>query len=138
MSLRSLATLAAITSALFGVLGIIVPGQMTSTLFGVELDVIGTTLVRLTCAAYIGYAVLAWSARDLTEARARRAIAVSNSVAWGLSGIVLALGLLSGLGVARAWAVVAMQVLFAAAWALALVRAESASTGSAAGSVALR
>jgi hypothetical protein len=130
MNLRSLAIVAAVTSILFGVAGLLVPNQMTSAIFGVDLDVVGTTLVRLTCSAYVGYAVLAWLAREVSDPRASRAIAAANAVAWGLSGLVIAIGLLTGLAAEGAWLIVGMQALFALAWALTLLRVERVSASS--------
>jgi heme A synthase len=103
---------------------------MTSAIFGVDLDVVGTTLVRLTCSAYVGYALLVWLAREVSDPRASRAIAAANAVAWGLSGLVIAFGLLTGLAAEGAWLIVGMQGLFALAWALALFRVERVSSSS--------
>ena len=44
-----------------------------ATAFGISLDPIGIDLVRLACAAYLGYAALNWMARGVTDAAAWRA-----------------------------------------------------------------
>ena len=121
MTPKVLATLAAATSLLFGVAGLAVP-QVFGTAFGLTLDPTSTALVRLACASYIAFGVLAWLARDLTDAAAWRAVAGASAVSWGLSAVVVATAIVSGLGDSRAWVMVAMQIVFAVAWSLVLVR----------------
>lgn len=121
MSSRNLATIAAITSLVFGGVGLALPVAF-GRVFGIELDGTATALVRLACASYVGFAVLAWLARDLTDPRAWRAVAGANAVSWAVSAVVTALALVSGLGNVGAWALVAMQVVFGAAWSVAYIR----------------
>jgi hypothetical protein len=121
MTPRTLATIAAITSFVFGAVGLVLP-QAFATAFGEQLDPLATTLARLACACYIGFALLAWLARDLTDPVAWRAVAGASALSWGLSAVVLAGASLSGIGDARIWAMVTMQVVFAVAWSVAYVR----------------
>jgi hypothetical protein len=121
MTPRTTATVAAVTSLVFGAAGIIAPESLGAA-FGIVLDPTGLALARLACAAYLGYAALAWLIRDVTDPGAWRAVAGSNSLSWGVSACVVAAAVISGLGDPRVWAVVAMQALFAAAWALAYGR----------------
>ena len=123
MTLRTLPTIAAITSLFFGGVGLLAP-QMLARTFGVESDMTATatTLARLASAAYIGYAVLAWLARDVSDPAAWRAVAAANTVSWTLSAVVAVFALSSGVGSAAAWAVIALQVAFAVAWSLSFMR----------------
>lgn len=125
MTPRTVATVAAITSLIFGAVGLVLP-QVIGTAFGMTFDPTATALVRLASSSYLGYAVLAWLARELSDPAAWRAVAGANAVSWALGAVVLAGAITSGLGDARAWALVAMQVVFTIAWALTYVRAPSA------------
>ena len=121
MTLRTLATIAAVASMLFGIPGLLIPDTMTAA-FGVRLDATSIAVARLACASYIGFAVLNWLARDISDAAAWRAISIGNAAAWGISAVVVTLAVLSGLGSATSWALVAMEVVFTAAWLWAYSR----------------
>ncbi|MEO5919274.1 MAG: hypothetical protein ABIQ17_06910 [Candidatus Limnocylindrales bacterium] len=125
MSSRYLATVAAITSLLFGGVGLVLP-EAFGRASGIEFDATATALVRLACASYVGFAVLAWLARDLTDPMAWRAVAGANAVSWAVSAVVIALALVSGLGTAVSWALVAMQVGFGVVWSVAYIQARPA------------
>ena len=121
MSSRNLATIAAITSLFFGGVGLALP-EVFGKAFGNEFDATATALVRLACASYVGFAVLAWLARDLTDPTAWRAVAGANAVSWAVSAVVMALAVMSGLGNTGVWALVAMQVAFGVVWSVAYVQ----------------
>ncbi len=124
MTPRMVATAGAFTSLLFGAAGLAVPTAMASG-FGISLDATGVGLARLACASYVGFGVLAWLARDLTDPDAWRAVAAAQAVGWGLAAVVVVVEIPSRLGDARAWAMVALQVLFTLAWLVAFLRASS-------------
>jgi hypothetical protein len=121
VGVRTVALAGAVTSTSTGLLGLLIPDLLASAV-GIDPDAVVTTVIRLVCAAYLGYGLLAWSARNMTDVVAWRAIAIANAVSWGLSACALAIGLASGVGAAWVWTLVAMQVAFAVAWASALVR----------------
>ncbi len=118
MSPRRLAPIAAFTSLLFGGIGLALPDLLAGA-FGLQLDAAGVVLARLASASYLGFGVLSWLARGVVDAPALRAITIGNGAAWGLSAAVVSVALLSGLGSAAAWALVALQVGFTIAWVLA-------------------
>ena len=122
MTPRMVATAAAITSFIFGIGGLAVPTALASA-FGVTLDPTGIVLARMACASYLGFGVLAWLARDLTDPAAWRAIAAAQAVAWGVGTVVDIAAIASGLGEARGWAVIALQVAFTVAWSMGFLRA---------------
>jgi len=124
MTLRTVATLSAITSLVFGFVGLLAP-QVFATALGVQFDATATVGVRLASASYLCFGLLDLLARDVTDAVAWRAIGTANAAGWALGAVVAATAIASGLGEARAWALVAMQVGFAAAWSLALVRSHA-------------
>ena len=87
-----------------------------SSVFGVTLDDLGVSLTRLLGASYLGYAAIAWFARDVTDHAAARAIALGGVASWAISAVVTVTGIVSGLAGAQAWLLVAVEAAFAAAW----------------------
>jgi hypothetical protein len=121
VGIRTVALAGAVTSTSTGLLGLLIPDLLASAV-GIDPDAVVTTVIRLVCAAYLGYGLLAWLARNMTDVVAWRAISIANAVSWGLSACALAIGLASGVGAAWVWILVAVQVAYAVAWASALVR----------------
>jgi len=114
---RNVALVGAALGAGFGVVGLIVPESLAA-LFGegIPLDATATGLVRLLCASYVGFGVLNWAARDLSDGAAWRVLAVGNATSWAISGAVAAIALASGVGNSVAWVVVALQLVMTIAW----------------------
>jgi len=121
MNARAVATANAFVSLVLGGLALVLPDAMGRA-FGITLDPMGIALARMACAAYVGFGVLCWLARDLADQRAMRAVGSACAVAWGLGAVVVVVAINAGLGDARVWALVALQVVFALAWSLALAR----------------
>jgi hypothetical protein len=122
MSFGALTRINAVTSLAFGAAGLLLPAALASAL-GLNLDGIAVVLVRLASTAYLGFAVIAWLSRDVSDPVARRAISAGNAVAWGLGAAVVTGALVAGFGETRTWAMVVLQVSFATAWSLTLARA---------------
>lgn len=129
MSPRTFAPIAAVVGFLFGGFGLVAAASLTA-LFGITLDAPGLVVVRLACAAYLGFGVLNALALRTDDASAWRAIAAGNGVGWGVGAAVMVLaivGRLGDLGVtvsdARVWLVPAMQIAFACLWMLAFASA---------------
>ena len=72
---------------------------------------------RLLGASYLGYAAIAWFAKDVTDLAAVRAIALGSIVSWAISAVITATIIVTGLAGAQAWVLVAVEAAFAAAWA---------------------
>ena len=108
-------TVVAGVSVVTGLLNLLAPVQV-SGFFGVTLDDTGASLARLLGAAYLGYAATVWFARDVRDAAAQRAIGSGNVVSWGLSLVVIVMGVASGLAGTLAWSLAATAVVFSAAW----------------------
>ncbi len=121
---RTVASAATVTSLILGGGGLIAPAALGGV-FGVDLTPTTAVIARLACAAYLGYGVLSWLARDVVEPGAWRAIAGASAISWGLSASVVATALVSGVGNASAWAIAILQVGFTLAWSLAYVRGSS-------------
>jgi len=128
MSFKLIATIAAVDSLVFGIAGLIAPGWLAASMLG-ELDPSALALARLAAAAYVGYGVLAWMARAVEDPHAVRAISSANAISWALSAGVLVASVASGSGAAGLWATAAMQLTFAIAWSVPLVRGRAAPAG---------
>jgi len=115
MNRRTFITMAVGMSVVTGLLDLLVPVQICAV-FGVTLDDTGASLARLLGAAYLGYAATIWLARDVHDANAQRAIGSGNVVSWGLSLIVVMVGVTSGLAGTLAWSLAATAVVFLAGW----------------------
>jgi hypothetical protein len=116
MSRQSFMTIASGISVLSGIAALFAPAQ-TGALLGITLDDVAVSQARLLGAAYLGYAAIAWFARNVTDRAAVRAIALGNAVSWAISAIVTVMVVVSGLAGSQAWLLVAVEVTFAAAWA---------------------
>lgn len=116
MNMRTFMTIAAGVSVVSGLASLFAPTQMAA-LFGITLDDIAISQARLLGAAYLGYAAIAWFARDVRDRAAVRAIALGSAVSWAISGIVTGIAIVTGLAESRAWLLVAVEATFAAAWA---------------------
>jgi uncharacterized membrane protein YcfT len=113
MKHNTLMIINAVVAAVFGVAFVLVPGQVTS-LYGVEdpsevLIYVG----RLMGAAFIGFAVLTWSARNANDSSARRAIVFALLVSDGVGFIVSLMGQLADVVNSLGWSTVAIYLLLA-------------------------
>ncbi len=115
MDRQGFMTIAAGVSIVSGAAALLAPAAMSSV-FGVTLDDLGASLTRLLGASYLGYAAIAWFARDVTDHAAARAIALGGVASWAISAVVTVTGIVSGLAGAQAWLLVAVEAAFAAAW----------------------
>lgn len=116
MTRPSFMTIAAGVSILSGLASLVGPAQVAAV-FGIALDDVAASQARLLGAAYLGYAAIAWFGKDVTDLAAIRAIAVGSVVSWALSAIITVMIIFSGLAGTQAWLLVAVEAMFAAAWA---------------------
>jgi hypothetical protein len=112
MKLGTVLTLNAIVAVLFGLGFVLVPGALTS-LYGATLSAAGIYVARLFGAAVLGFAALAWFARDAQESVARRAIVLGLFVSWAVGLICALVGQLAGAVNALGWSTVVIYLLFA-------------------------
>lgn len=116
MKLGTLLTLNAIVAALFGLGLVLVPATLMS-LYGVTLGAEGIYVARLFGAELLGYATLAWFARNTQESGARRAIILAFFVSWAVGFVCALIGQLSGVVNALGWSNVGLYLLFALGYA---------------------
>jgi len=121
---RTVTSITAPISLALGLAGVTAPKPLAAA-FGLKLDgEPSVSLARLACASFVGYGVLNWLARDLTDARAQRAIAIGNGTGWLGGGAVTLAALITGsVGSAATWSVVALQAVVTCAWLAVLLQA---------------
>jgi hypothetical protein len=115
MNRRTFMSIAAVEAAVIGLAGLLAPAQLAAV-FGVTLDERGLAQARLLASAYLGYVPILWLARDVRDATVQRAIALGSLLSWALGLVVSVAGIAAGLGTTQTWFLVALQVVFTAAW----------------------
>lgn len=124
MSFRTVASANGVLSLAYGAAALIIPA-LISSLYGFEITDREAMMARLLGASYLCLGVIAWVARDVSDAVAQGAIATGAAAGWGLSVPVIVVGLLAGHANAFAWTIPALQVAFAMAWSLVLLESRS-------------
>jgi hypothetical protein len=126
MNLKNLLMATAAVGAFFGLLFLLVPAA-TMDFYGVTLDEAGVWVARLLGASFLGYAAVAWLARDAEASRARRAIEVGYFTGFAIGFVVDLVGQLAGWTNGLGWVNVIIYLLFAAAFGyFAFMRPEAA------------
>lgn len=110
MKLRNLLVVAAAIAAIFGVGLVVVTGPLLA-IYGITLDKAGTVVAQLLGAALIGFAVLDWLARDVTDPQARQAVVLGNLAGEVVGFVVILLGQLAGVANTLGWTTVAIYLL---------------------------
>lgn len=100
---------------LFGLAFILIPGPFTE-LCGEDLTEGGLNITRLLGAAFIGFAVLTWQAREANDSRARRAILLAFLISFSLGFIISLISQVTVALNAIGWSTVVIYLLFAAAY----------------------
>ncbi len=112
MKLSTLFIINAVVSALFGIAFVLVPGQVISQ-YGVEASAALEYEGRLLGAAFIGFAVLTWSARNANDSTARRAIVLALFIGNAAGFAVALIGQINNVVGALGWSTVAIYLLLA-------------------------
>ncbi len=112
MKLSILFTINAIVAFVFGLTFVLVP-ETSISLYDITLSPGGVIITRLLGAAFLGYSVLTWSARNAGESEARQAIVLTLVISDTIGFIVALLGQLSGVVNALGWSTVAIYLLLA-------------------------
>ncbi len=118
MKLSLVLTISAVYMGLLGLGYLVSPAAMS---FGVVDATASSALIgllRLQASLFIGIAVLSWMARDAEASKARDAIALGNTVGFGLGAILIIWGALTG-SPAVTWVFALINLLIAAAFFMA-------------------
>jgi len=110
MKLSSLLVVDAVIGVVFGVAFVVASGPLLS-IYGITLDKAGTLVAQLFGALLIGFAVLNWLARNVTEPEARQAVVYGNLVGAAIGFVVILIGQLAGIANAVGWSTVAIYLL---------------------------
>ena len=116
MKFSTLLTIAAVVAVVFGLAFVLVTGPLLS-FYGITLDKAGTLVAQLFGAALIGFAVLNWFARGVTDREARQAIVLANLASDTVGFVMALIGQLAGVANALGWSTVALYLLLALGFA---------------------
>lgn len=112
MKLSTLFTVHAIVALLFGLGFVFAPAAILAP-YGITTNEAGIVIARLLGAAFLGFSVIAWSARNTEESGARRAIVLGFFLGFAVSSAASLFGQLSGVGNALGWSTVGIYLLLA-------------------------
>jgi hypothetical protein len=116
MNRRTFASIAAIFGLANAVPGLMAPAAVAS-LYGVTLNSQSALVAQMLAASYLGYAIVNWTAREVTEIAVRRGIDAGNVVAWGASAAIWIYAASSGMTNAVSWVGAGFTVVFTLGWA---------------------
>jgi hypothetical protein len=115
MNLKIVLIINAVVALVFGFAFLLIPGDLAAQ-YGVETNAAMNYMGQLLGAAFIGFAVLTWWARNANDSTARRAIVLSFFIG-NVAGFVVALiGQLNEVVDTLGWSTVAIYLLFALAY----------------------
>ncbi|OGO69364.1 MAG: hypothetical protein A2Z37_05255 [Chloroflexi bacterium RBG_19FT_COMBO_62_14] len=112
MKLSTLMLVNAVVTGVFGIAFVLVPGQAV-TLYGVEATAALKYTGQVFGVALVTLAVLSWSARNVAESEARRAIVLSFLIGDAIGFVVTLIGQLGGVVNSLGWSSVALYLLLA-------------------------
>ena len=116
MKLGNLLMAGAVVTLTFGLSLVFIPVALFS-LYGITVSDAGIVLARLFGAAFLGFTVLNWSARNAADSEVLRGIVLANLLMDAVGFVVTLLGQLAGLANALGWSFVALYLLFALGFA---------------------
>ncbi len=116
MKLGNLLVAGAVVTLIFGLALVLVPGTLLS-LYGITVNDAGILLAQLFGAAFLGYTVLNWSARNASDSEALRGIVLANLIMDVVGFVVTLLGQLAQVANALGWSSVALYLLFSLGFA---------------------
>ena len=116
MKLSTWLTIAAVVAVVFGLAFVLVTGPLLS-FYGITLDKAGTLVAQLFGASLLGFAVLNWFARGVTDREARQAILLANLASDAVGFVMALIGQLAGVANALGWSTVALYLLLALGFA---------------------
>ena len=114
MNYRTVLTVAAMLSFLFGLGFMLLPAQL-SALYNVQLDDAGRYIARLYGATLFGFGLLNWFARDFVDGWVQRAVLTANFLTAALGFLFSLMAQLGGVPGANAlgWSTVLLYLLLA-------------------------
>jgi len=121
MKLKHLLIINAVIALAYGLGELLVPATMLS-LYGIAYSPGASLLAQNFGGALIAIGLVAWFARNVTDAQAQLAIILAFFISEGIGVVVLLLGTVSGVMSAVGWSGVGIQLLLALGYAYFLFR----------------
>lgn len=115
MKLKTLFIIHTIVALFFGLAFLFAP-ETSLVPYGVTTNVTGLSLGRLLGAAYLGFGLIAWFARNSEESEARRAIVSGFSFGFAIGCVASIYSQLNGASNALGWLNVVVYLLLALAY----------------------
>ena len=115
MNLKVVFTVNTVAAFIFGLAFLLMPVQIAS-IYGLTLDGAGVYVARLLGAAFIGYGVLVWQAKDWQASPARRAVVMALFIGFALGLAASLLGQLAGVTNVLGWLTVVIYLMFTLAY----------------------
>lgn len=112
MTLAAFMAIHAVIALAFGIAFVLAPAWLLS-LYGITLDAAGILMTRLFGAALIQIGLLAWLAKQVADAVARRAVLLAYFLGLGVGFVIILLGQVAGVLNALGWTSVAIYLLLA-------------------------
>ena len=110
MKLKTILVINAILLGLFGLTSLLAP-EASATPYGLTLDPLSKHLNQVLGAFFLGFAVLSWMSRKVTDSNALRAILLAFFISYSIAMIIGIIDILSAVGNAVGWSSVALYLL---------------------------
>ena len=117
MKLSVLFIITSVIALVFGILFVIIPGQMYS-LYGIESNMMLNYMGGLFGAALIAIGLISWLSRNAADSEARKAIILSFFIADAIGFIVALIGQLNNVVNALGWLTVVIYLLLCLGFAV--------------------
>ncbi|UCH60467.1 MAG: hypothetical protein JSV61_03050 [Anaerolineales bacterium] len=115
MKVSTIFTINAVVAVLFGLAFIFAPVWLLS-FYGITADATTAFIGQLLGAAFVGFAIISWMARNAPASPARSAILLSFFIGDAIGFIVSLLAQMKGVANALGWSTVAIYLLLALAF----------------------
>jgi hypothetical protein len=115
MKLNTLLLVSAFVGAVFGIAFVVVAGPLLSV-YGVTTDKVGLLLAQLFGTTLLGFAVLNWLTRDVSDPDAQRAVVFANLTGDAIGFVIVLIGQLAGITNVVGWSTVAIYLAFVLAF----------------------
>ncbi len=112
MKLNLVLTISAIYMGLVGLGYLLSPATLSFGVVDASASAVLTAFLRIPASTFLGIAVLNWMARNAEASKARDAIALGNTVGFGLAAVLSVWGALIGSS-PIGWVFVVINLLFA-------------------------
>ena len=110
MRLKNLLIISAILILIYGV-GFLLAPTFVLSFYDISLSLEGNVIARLLGAAFTGFAVLNWIARESTDPNVRRIVMSGNFVHFAFGFLTILIGKLNGAGNDLVWFNVGLYLL---------------------------